>query len=346
MSRPDVSRCITHVLPWLALAAGCHDYRLHEWKDASGTDSGSAFDPELDSADYQPLGDTAGVVPVLDIASNASINLRFEYNNFGNDAQGCSFEVAFYTVAEDDGYGDGGTAQTISMPEAAGTCAYTLFDPDDTGTGGSMSVQGTLDAGPELHASNDLYDITLLREAGDDGALRYQWDACTRETFPFAQVLTLSGTGADGAIPAFDLPDAIAVGPDVAQHVPAADDLELGILPQSLSEPLDWQWSWSASFPSTSEGEVTVSQMFVLRNQRSADDQLLESLACMPAEDGVLTVPAEELAQLTPDPGDDSTYATAQLDTYFYGDEADAPWGQTLRSQSVISLSGLLRLSP
>ncbi len=304
----------------LALAAGCRDFHLGAGK---GVDTGV----EAEVAD-------------------ASVNLIFQYSNFGDDTGKCSFDVAFYTVEEDDGYGDGGTGQTITMPSDAGTCAFTELDPDDPGTGGSMTVQGTLDAGPELQATNADISLLLAREEADGGALTYHLDDCTRDTFPFGQTLSLSGIGVPGEIPAFNLRDVISVGPDIHQQVPAPDDLDNGVLPQSLSEPLEWDWEWGGPFPTTSEGEATVSEMFVLRNRRSSDDQIFEALSCMPTEDGALTVPPEELAQLTPDPGDDSTYASAQLDAYFAGAAADAPWGQVLRAQSLITLSGILRLSP
>ncbi len=334
------------VLPIFTLTFGCADYALHQHKDTPAAgDTGDTFDPDGDSA-TDSGGDTSGEVPAMDIASNASIQVIFQYSNFGADAQPCTFDVAFYTVADDDGYGDGGTGQTITMPSTAGTCAFTSFDPDDAGSAGSMTVLGTLDAGDELRATNADHDITLAKESGEDGSVRYRWNGCTQAEFPFGQALSLSGDGAEGAIPAFDLADVIAVGPDVTQTAPAASDLDLGILPHSVSDPLDWQWTWSGGFPTTSEGDVAVSQMWVLRNQRRSDNALLEALACMPLTDGALTVPADDLSQLTPDPGDDSIYASAQLDTYFSGAEADAPWGQTVRAQSLISVSGILRLSP
>lgn len=307
----------------LAMLAACQDYEPDPGKDDSGAD------------------DSATVA-----TANASINLILQYTDFGNRAQSCYFGVAFYRVSEDDGYADGGTAQTITMPTEPGTCAFTLFDPDDTGMGGSMTVLGTLDAGPELHAYNDAYNIELVREESEDGSLRYRWDACGRDGFPFAQTLSLRGAGVEGGIASFDLLDVIAVGPDLIQGFPRFSDVEDGVLPHSLSQPLDWEWSWSAPFPSTSEGPVAMSEMFVIRNARSADNQILESLACMPSEAGALTVAPADLAQLTPDPGDHSIYANGQLDAFFYGAPSLAPWGQTLRAQSLISVSGVLRLSP
>ncbi|MDP2310059.1 MAG: hypothetical protein Q8P18_28845 [Pseudomonadota bacterium] len=329
---------------------GCQDYQLYQLKDEPGAeDTAGTFAPLVDIEENGALDDTAGelalVVPSVG-AANASINVILQYSSFGNAAQGCSFDVAFYPLTGDDGYGSGGTAQTINMPADPGTCAFTLFDPDDTGTGGSMTVRGTVDAGAELHAYNESYDITLTRQESDDGSLRYRWEGCDRSVFPFAQALSLSGSGEEGGIDAFDLPDVIAVGPDVIQTYPTDSDLDLGVLPLSLAQPFDWQWDWSAAFPSTAEGPVTVAQMFMIRNARTSDNRMLEALACKPAEDGGLTVDPEDLGQLSPDPGDGSTYAGAQLDTYFYGATADAPWGQTLRAQSLISMSGLLRLSP
>ncbi len=334
----------------LLLVSGCSDYTLTGMKEYSGLgDSGAEFEADTGGASVDiPEGDSAAtsVVEATESSANASINVIFQYVTFGQEASACSFDVAFYAVSEDDGFGGGGTAQTIALPTSAGTCAFTRFDPDDTGTGGSMTVQGTLDAGAELHASNADYDVTLSREENEDGSVRYRWNDCTEDTFPFAATLSLSGTGVDGGISAFTLTDAIAVGPDMTQLAPAASDLDAGILPQSVTEPLSWEWSWSADFPATSEGAVEVSELFVLRNQRRADNQLLEALACQPSTDGALTVSAADLSQLTPDPGDDSTYACAQLDARFSGAEADAPWGQTLRAQSLISVSGLVRLAP
>ncbi|GDX81304.1 hypothetical protein LBMAG42_31150 [Deltaproteobacteria bacterium] len=336
----------------LLLMLGCSDYSLTGTKQYSGLgDSGAEFEADTGGwTEYADADDTAGVSlsEATEASANASINVIFQYVSFGAETSACSFDVAFYEPAEDDGYGSGGTAQTITMPEVAGTCAFTRFDPDDTGSGGSMTVLGTLDAGEELHATNADYDIALAREEAADGSIRYRWSGCTHDTFPFGQTLSLSGAGAGAgvAIEAFSLTDAIAVGPDMLQSSPAAADLVLGILPQSVTTPLDWEWSWSADFPSTSEGPVAMSEMFVLRNVRREGDRLLESLACMPSADGALTVGAADLSQLTPDPGDDSTYASAQLDARFSGAEAEAPWGQTLRAQSLVSVSGLLRLSP
>lgn len=340
------------VLPVLLLVvSGCSDYSLTGMKAYSGLgDSGSEFDADTGGwTEYAETDDTAGASLVeaeeTEVASaNASINVIFQYVSFGAETSGCSFDVAFYEPAEDDGFGSGGTAQTITMPEVAGICAFTRFDPDDTGSGGSMTVLGTLDAGAELRATNTDYDITLAREESADGSIRYRWSECSHDTFPFGQTLSLSGAGTGVAIEAFTLTDAIAVGPDIVQHVPATADLDLGILPQSLTTTLDWEWSWSTDFTSTSEGAVTMSEMFVVRNVRREGDRLLEALACMPATDGALTVTAADLSQLTADPGDDSTYACAQLDARFSGAEAEAPWGQTVRAQSLVSVSGLLRL--
>lgn len=332
------------------LGAGCQDYALSGLKeDADTLDTASSFDPAADAEETGPEGEGAGEGEVVEPAeeeANASINLIFQYSSFGNTAAGCVFDVAFYPVTEDDGYGSGGSAKTIDMPADPGTCAFTRFDPDDTGTGGSMTVRGTADAGAELHAYNGSHDITLRRQESEDGTLRYRWEECAHSTFPFAQTLSLRGDGEPGGIEAFDLPEVIAVGPDIIQNHPAEADLDRGILPTSLAEPFDWEWEWSADFPTTSEGPVQVVQIFVIRNARSSDNQLLEALACMPTKDGELTVDPADLGQLTPDPGDDSTYGAAQLDTYFQGADADAPWGETLRAQSLISMSGLLRLSP
>ncbi len=339
-----VARTMFPVLVLLG-ATGCDDYLLGGGKGVPGGDSGSDGYNADTGSNGGNGGDTSGVVTNPEITSNASINVMLQYSGFGSDATNCMFDVAFYTVAGDDGYGSGGTAQMITMPTDPGTCAFTSFNPDDTGTGGSMTVLGTMDAGDELHASNGSFDLSLTKQTQSDGSIRYHWGACDQASFPFAQALTLTGTGVDGGIAAFSLPDVIAVGPDITQVTPATSQLDLGILPVSVSQPLDWAWAWSAAFPSTSEGPVGVSQTFVIRNQRTSDNQLLEALACMPTHDGSMTISAADLSQLTPDPGDNSTYASAQVDTYFMGAPSVAPWGQTVRAQSLISISGLLRLS-
>jgi hypothetical protein len=105
-----------------------------------------------------------------------------------------------------------------------------------------------------------------------------------------------------------------------------------------------WEWALDGAAPETSEGGMTRSEMFVLRNTRRADNFVLEAIACLPAELGRVEVPVELLSQLTPDPGDDSTYAAGQADVYWKGGAVVTAWGSLAKVQTLVSLSGELRL--
>lgn len=327
---------------------GCQEYQLIGPKLGVGEwPVGAASAPDTDVFDYTGALDDLGMVALPDpipteVEAEASINLRFEYGDFGERVSACSAEVAFYTISEDDGYGDGNTAGTITQPEDAGTCAFTALT-DTSGSGGSLSVRGSVDAGESLRMWGAARLDLPRQESGD--ALTYSTN-CSAETYPFGHTLSLSGNGVAGGIGTFTLHDVVAVTPDIRQTAPTDADLDAGILPQSVSEPMDWGWEWTGPFPTTADGPAETSQMFYIRNMRRDDNAIFEAIACMPDEDGWLTVPAEMMSLLTPDPGDDSLYASAQLDTYVYGVEGDAPWGETVRVQSKVVLSGLVRLTP
>lgn len=335
----------------LALLVGCQDYQLQGAKlDPGPEDTGGAFDPGLDtaSAETPEVYDGEGELEIEEPSgeeAQASFHVVFQWGAFGRTVGRCQFEAAFYALEEDDGLGDEPSGQQMNMPEEAGTCAFTDYDPDEAGEPGDMSIRGTLDAGPSLRVYDEGWEIELTSSVDGDGNIRYNWTECERETFPFGRTLGISGPGVSGGIGAFDLDDLIVVGPDHVVLEPAEEDLDSEILPHSLSEPFVWSWDWATPLPVSPEGEVTPDLMFVLRNARRSDNALLESLACMPEEDGIVVVDPEDLAQLTPDPGDGSTYGSAQLDATFEGASVETPWGQTGRVRSMISMSGLLRLS-
>lgn len=326
-----------------ALLGGCSEYGIVSPKDTpTPTPADTGYVPEVDSAaEDVPVDETpAAEVPLENI--QASFNAILQYNRFGAEVGRCDLEIAFFVPEEGDGTG-GGEGRSMTMPTEPGTCAYTWFDPEEEVAAGAINLRGTLPAGDAVTLTDDA-PIALDAVADDHGNVTYLLEDCRRETFPFTRRFDASAPGVEGGIPAFTLPSAVGVGPDVTRVLPEDDALDREALPVPLDEPLVWEWALDGDAPETSEGGMTRSEMFVLRNNRRADNFVLEAIACLPAELGRVEVPVELLSQLTPDPGDDSTYAAGQVDVYWNGGAVVTAWGSLAKVQTLVSLSGELRL--
>ena len=302
------------------------EHPTSEWVLDTGADDEATPEPDT--------GGTADDAPT----ANASFNVVIQYTNFGDTLARCQVEVAFYEPEEDDGTG-GGSGEVIAVPDEAGTCAYTAFDPDAEEDPGSMNVRGTLDAGDAL-SLDDGDPVALPASEGTDGSVTYALADCARETYPFGRTFDLVGEGS--IVPAFTLVEAVAVGPDLGRTLPADDDIVAGRTTQSLAEPMSWGWERLHDVPVTSEGPVVPSEVFVIRHARVADDRLVEALACVPGDETGVTISAEDLGQLSPT--SEETYAYGQIDAYWDGLEVEAPWGELVKVRSLVSWSGEVEL--
>jgi len=326
-----------------ALLAGCSEYGIVSPKDTpTPPPADTGYVPEVEyAAEEAPVDEIpAAEAPLENI--QASFNAILQYNRFGAEVGRCDLEIAFFVPEDGDGTG-GGEGRSITMPTEPGTCAYTWFDPEEEVAAGAINLRGTLPAGDAVTLT-DAAPIALDAAADAHGNVTYLYDDCRRETFPFTRHFDVSAAGVDGGIPAFALAGAVGVGPDVTRVLPEDDALDREVLPVPLDEPLVWEWALDGDAPETSEGEMTRSEMFVLRNTRRSDNFVLEAIACLPAELGRVEVPVELLSQLTPDPGDDSTYAAGQADVYWNGGAVVTAWGSLAKVQTLVSLSGELRL--
>lgn len=340
-----MSRRIALALVLMELAAGCSDYGIfgrkgargpESWADGDGTDTASADDGS---------DDTGRATTQIDFPeTDASFNVAYQYGAFGGSQGRCQVEIAFFQPTTDDGSG-GSSGQSISMPSAPGECAFTSFDLDGTVADGSMNIRGTWTAGDSL-TLDDGATIPLPKVPHDDGTLTYALADCRHDTFPFARAFDVVAPGGDGGLPGFTLEAAVGVGPDLVRVLPDDAHLDQGILDQSVSEDMEWAWEYASDPPETAEGPMVSQEIFLLRNNRRSDNATLEAVACYPAATGELVVPVDMMSQLTPDPGDGSLYASAQVDVYWDGGDVQTQWGQLVKVRSLITLSGELRLAP
>lgn len=327
---------------------GCSDYSLGalEKAPAEGPDAPLIEAVDTGAATAWPADQEreVGAVPEALGDTNATFNAILQYTRFGAAVGRCDLEFAFYAPAEGDGLG-GGSGRVIEVPNTPGTCAFTAFDPDEPSVPGAINARGTRSAGAAVTLA-DHATVTLAATVGAEGGLTYLLDDCRHETFPFARTFDIFAPGESGGIPAFSLEAPVAVGPDLVRVLPTDESLVADILPTSLAAPLVLEWALAHTPPETADGALTRTEVFLLRNTRRSDNAVLQAIACIPETPGRVEVPAAYMGLLTPDPGDDSTYAMAQIDVYFEAVPVLTSWGTLATIQSQVSLSGELRLEP
>jgi hypothetical protein len=335
----------------LALLAACHDYALvvREGETGGPPPEAAHWVGGVDTGDAE-AGSRSGAVeeradPWEDLDIDAAFDVSYAYGGFGTSDAGGRIEVAFFRPEEGDGSGGGG-GQGVTFPEAVGDCAYTEFDLSEEQSDGEISIRGSYEAGDVLELEDDAGTLTLDREEDDGGTLRYRLADGAHGAYPFGRTLDLRGWGGLDGVPPFLVEGMMAIGPDVEQLLPAAEDLDAGVLHQSVSEELEWAWDYLHAIPETAKGPVETTMVFMIRTQRRTDNRTTEALACLPATDGYFVVEAEDLGQLAVDPGDGSTYTMAQLDLYWDGADVATPWGDFVRIRSWMAVSGEVRLAP
>lgn len=299
-------------------------------------DKDTGQDPYSDSA--ADTGDSdAPAAPTAD----ASFNVLVQRPAWGTVTSRCALEVAFYEPSVGDGTGRS-RGQTMTMPEAPGTCAYTYFEGEQAA--GPDNIRGTIDAGRALYLASAEGTLTLDRTVDGDGHVTYVLPDCEAQ-FPYGRAFDLIGEGSSAGLAAFALPGAVAAAPDLVRTLPADADLVSETLDHTIGEPLTLAWSLPQPAPSTAAGALVPSFLVSVRNNTVVDNRMFEALACLADDDGGITIPADALAQLTPDDGSHTTAAVVQVDAIWEGGDIEAPWGQIVKVRSGMSFSGNLDLT-
>jgi len=318
-----------HLVFWHLLACGAFDYRL---------DAGSY----IPSTSTPPEGEL-------------SFQVNFQWGDWGQSLAGCTFDLAFYEPYEDDGYGAGQVGQIVELPEEDGDCVTTVFDLDEERGEGATTVRGTLSAGDVITLSSPSATLELVASIDEQDRLYYRLEDCTVEGFPFGEVFDLDVPGSDEAnsggagIPAFFAAEAIAVGPDLSLLTPGLESMDGNLLTHSAGEAFEAAWEYHQDIPEV-DGETLGRDLTTFLANRITDtNELIETLACRPAQADGITLSVDDLATLSHNPADAETtheiYQTSfQINTQYQGAEFETPWGALSRVGTAVSLTGVMDL--
>jgi len=317
---------------WVLLASGCQDYTVVVMQDEQGH--------REDPVESAPETDTATVPEEVE----GGFQANWQMGGFTGTVGRCDVQLAFFTRDEAPETG-GMDGQVIEMPDRTGACRFTRFDPDEEVAAGSMVPLGYKDAGESLLLWDEHGEFQLPRDE-DDESIRYTLETCA-EDYPHGRHLSLRGPGSvrsDG-LEAFELEDAVFVGPAAVPTAPPAEDLEPdGSLLWSARDPLRFAWEYLDPPEDGLEPEANL----VIRNVYRSDGSgyvngIFEALYCKSAHPDEFRIPAEVLQLFTPTI-EGETYQAVQADVWWRGEQVRAPWGTLAQNSSLTSWGGTMYL--
>ena len=289
--------------------------------------------PEMPDGDVHPF--------------EVSFNSWYQQRVWGSGESCCDLEVAFLEVEEDDGYADGDGA-VIEIPEDPGDCAISRFDRDEDQAQGNMHVQGSLEAGEAVYLSAGERTLELIPDPSGDERVVYRIPDCPAEGHPVGVALDLlvPGGAQGDPVPGFALEDNLGVGPEVALITPDPDGIDSDCLDVPTDGDLELAWEHLGEIPWLSASGLQRETVVFIRNQEQ-DLFLFEAMACRPDGEGVLTIPASALSELTAPPeGDPDLYYTSlQIDVNYSSEHIPMPFGGISGVRSGVSLTGVIQLA-
>lgn len=313
---------------------------------APDTDSKLAADSAGDSSNTA----TAGQIQV-------SFEAAFQQNGWGSGQGRCELKVSFTIPGEDDDM-FGAPAQPwdpLNQPAMDGDCAVTIRDREEMaaileeqgGLPDNWVLHGSVDMGASISLENETMQRTLLPATDQTGRLWYGMQDCNEETFPFGQSFDLKvpeGAAAYG-VEGFEIAEAVAIGPPIhLESVGQTGGLEMGAVYQNADLPISW--GYDGTLPDVSGGELSHSVRLTTRNNELGGISEFEGIICLSDPlDGTMSeqfsIPASDLAQLTPNPEPGGPFALSlQMDSITEGPAFTMPWGAQVRVFSVVSLDG------
>lgn len=304
-------------------------------------------------ADDSSASDTATTPAMGEL--QLSFDAAIQRNGWGSGLGRCEVKVAFTRRPLTDGKGDapGQLWDPMNVPENDQECAITLRDP--------VEMQAALDAqdpppdnwilvssvqmGSSVQLVGSSRTVDLPAHYDEDGAfVAYEMPDCNEDTFPFNDTFDLivpEGSAEEGIAP-FTVEKVAVIGPEIALVSPSPNN---EVAP--LTQTDDFSITWSYADEIHTEEPLEHMTMMTLRNNFKEGVNEFEAIMCMAdPSDGSLptsvTIPASDLAQLTPNPYADGPYVLSlQLDSRTDGPEITLPWGQRIRMSSTISIDGL-----
>ena len=232
----------------------------------------------------------------------------------------------------------------LELPDEPLACAHTVIsDPGEPmGVGDAednWAIAGDPIAPSELHLLSANQDIVLEAVELTSGGVRYEWQDCTPERFPFATVFDLHlPDSEDTQIPGFTVESAFAVGADVAITEPDAPEHHYS---HNQANDLEMSWVELQAINEVRGESVDVGRVVWARNRFVGEHQPFEALACLPEHDG-MTIQASELARLeaNSEHEDARLLLGIQVDTVVTSPAFQTPWGRAISVRSTVSDGG------
>lgn len=300
-----------------------------------------------------------------------SLDVALQRMSWGENVSRCQIQIAFHKLAEgegpanDPGEHESGGDNIIDIPEDPGTCIYSPLnlegenappteegnhddgtDPNDD----NWQEAGDLSAAPEIYLHSAERTITLHQQPLEDGRVRYEWDGCDPDTFPFGEVFDVEVPNHDGddSLPGFYVVEAFGVGPDMLLAEPIPNDaFRLNV---RNDEDIWAAWTHDGDAPLVRGQPMERDVKLFIRNYQWTSEggtPEFEALACDPPGDWS-EVRTEDLQLLVPNVTDVAPespyYAAFQVDAHYDSPQVELPWGQTLKVRSTVTEGGTMHL--
>ncbi len=280
-----------------------------------------------------------------------SIDIALQRSAWGTSIGRCHLQAAvrIYEPPDEDmsPYGEAG-GTILEVPDDPLTCAHTIIEEQGEpieigGEGDNWAIAGEDIAAEEIILETSGQTIVLTATELESGSIRYEWEDCDQERFPFGKVLDLKLPDSDGAfIPGFTIDAAFAVGPDFEIVEPQTAEPRIE---HNQSTDLTLAWDDLHEMPRVRGENVSVERMIWARNRHMDDHQPFEALGCLPDNSG-MTIGADQLRQLQGNAAGEeaSVLLGIQIDTVVTSPAFLTPWGRTISVRSTVSDGGDLLL--
>ncbi|HJN74315.1 MAG TPA: hypothetical protein QGF58_10320 [Myxococcota bacterium] len=299
-----------------------------------------------------------------------SVDVALQKMEWGDSVTRCQIQVAFHKLAEGEapvtehGGGEEGGGNVIDIPDAPGTCLFSELDysgseqgpPSEDETYGDDGTDpdsdnwqeaGNLSGAPEIYLHSVDRTIVLHRQPLEDGRVRYEWDGCDADTFPFGEVFDIEvpNSDEDDSLPGFYVVEAFGIGTDMELGEPVPNDTHR--LSHANHIDLWSDWRHLGQIPEVRGQDLLRDVKLFIRNYEHGGGPEFEALACDPPGDWS-EIRDDDLQSLTPNAtssaADAPLYAAFQVDAHYDSPEIELPWGQTMRIRSTITEGGTLHL--
>jgi hypothetical protein len=286
-------------------------------------------------------------VDVADPGVKVTVDGWAHAGNWGSTAPSCKLSISFVREEDDATAQTGVSGTVIATADEPGTCALTVFDPDEVIEAMEWDPPGYLDAGAEVYLEDEAGTIALQRVDQEDGTFAYTLQDCDVSTYPYGRVFDLDLPAGVATYEPLTLTDAVAVPPSFTLAQPTSDLIVDGGFAQYADEPLVLEWSLAGAPAIDLLGEPINVDVWLRNTDLINGNKTIEAVNCMPEEDtNRVEVGTDILAQLSPiDPQDPDRLALGgQIDLSVDARDLEAGWITTALLLTYAQMSGSIDL--